>query len=134
MPTRAHTTATEQTSASLSRQLSERRIRLNNDRHLSRHIVRTELDGETVLYNTVTKTALAADVSHRELAAAHGLAGQELDAIKHAVLAPRTTLTLTIVVTWECTLRCTHCSVLKKLVRKQDRFVDNRELACFVRR
>jgi len=112
----------------------ERSLALGDDEQLSRAVVRTECDGEPVLFNTITKFALPVSSSAEQLARELFLPGQERDAIERALFRPRDTLALTVISTWECNLRCTHCSVLRRLVRKQEDKVDAGALAAFVQR
>ncbi len=110
------------------------RLALGENRALSRAVVRTAQDGLPVLFNTITKAVLPAAASTEQLSAGMFLRGQEDEAVESALFRSRDTLALTVVSTWECNLRCTHCSVLHRLVRQQEETLDVGALEAFVRR
>jgi radical SAM protein with 4Fe4S-binding SPASM domain len=91
--------------------------RLNAETRLSRYVVRTHHEGREVLFDTVGLEKLPPDSSDEDLARAGMLAGQERATLWSRLTRPRRELSLTLVATWECNLRCSHCSVLGKLKR-----------------
>lgn len=73
------------------------------------------------LFNLVTATFLPIDSSVELLRANFFLEGQEKDAILATVDNKKVeSIGLKITPTWRCTLRCKHCFVLGKLVKKDD--------------
>jgi radical SAM protein with 4Fe4S-binding SPASM domain len=83
----------------------------------SLYVVETTHNARPVLYNTVTKEHLPADAKPWDLARHYFLAGQEKEAIWSYLLRPSQKAAFTVVNTWECNLRCTHCTVIDKLVK-----------------
>lgn len=77
-----------------------------------------------VLYNTVTKKSLSLDASHEELEKNFFLEGQEKEAVHNFLSKPTDVMAFIINNTWECNLRCTHCSVRSQLVSKQSKKFD----------
>lgn len=91
---------------------------------LSHYVVKTQNEGAHVLYHTVTKKWLPTDASEETLAAHHFLEGQERSALDTALIKPGERLNLTIIPTWRCNLRCSHCSVLHLLQKKDTSRID----------
>ena len=109
-------------------------LSLNDDPRLSRHVIALDRQGRARLYHTVTGQSLPADADETTLGQALFLAGQEEPALLERLFRPRRTLVLTLIVTWECNLRCNHCTVLDKLVPEARHAIDPSLLADFVRR
>lgn len=63
------------------------------------------------------------------------LEGQEQEAVDHVLFNTEGTfLNLTLNMTWECNLRCTHCFVLDKLVKKDNSSLDIPNFLDFIER
>ncbi len=108
--------------------------RLNDDARLSRTVVETVVDGEKRLYDTLTRRSLPLDANEAALTEALFLAGQEEEALVARLFEPRRTLVLTVIVTWECNLRCNHCTVLGRLEDRRSARLDVAAFEDFVRR
>lgn len=106
--------------------------RLSGDRRLSRYVIETSHRGRRVFHDTVSGRLISATATEAELQAAGMLSGQEESTLWARLTRPRRTLALTLVVTWECNLRCTHCSVRDKLRRQDPDRIDPVRLARFV--
>lgn len=85
---------------------------------LSRFVVKTKDQDKDVFYNTVTKHVLPEDSSPELLESELFLAGQENKSIERVLTTPPEVFHLTVIPTWECNLRCSHCSVLTLLKKK----------------
>ena len=107
---------------------------LNDNPRLSRYVVAIDGEGGGGLYNTVTRVLLPMDAAIDRLERELFLEGQEAASMERRLFAHRTLLTLTTMVTWECNLRCNHCTVLDRLTPKQNRDIDVDKLADFVLR
>jgi radical SAM protein with 4Fe4S-binding SPASM domain len=107
---------------------------------LSRYVVKTAHKGDDLLYNTVTKKSLPVLSDESTLRSNYFLAGQERESVDHVLFDPNVTLgyknvvAVTLVPTWECNLRCTHCSVLKLLKKHDPTIVTPDEVVGFVER
>lgn len=101
---------------------------------LSHYVVKTKHLDEPVLFNTVTKLMLAASASQELLSKHFFLEGQESLALDAALFNQSDKLCINVNPTWECTLRCKHCSVLTQLVAKQKHKLDVKGLVSFVRK
>lgn len=99
---------------------------------LSRHVLRKE----DIYFNTVTRKSLPTNTSADELQQHYFLAGQEAAAIQHVLLNRpiRTDLGLSVIPTWECNLRCTHCIVRDQLVEDQTERLDVPAITKYVSR
>ena len=85
------------------------------------------------LVNLTTKKVLPIDSSDEELRKNAFLVGQEKEAIEAALFNPQPlSISLKIIPTWECNLRCTHCFVLHELVKEDNRQIDLDSLIIFV--
>lgn len=73
------------------------------------------IEHEGYLINTVTLTRLPKDAPDTELQRHYFLEGQETDAIHHVILSKPNRLTLQVIPTWECNLRCLHCFSHRRL-------------------
>lgn len=110
------------------------RSSLNDDPRLSRYVASVGGDGTLGLYNTVTRVLLPADAALDLLEQELFLEGQEAAALERRLFTRRTLLTLTTMVTWECNLRCNHCTVLGRLTPRQSRDIDVDKLVEFILR
>lgn len=98
---------------------------------LSKYVIASQHDGQPILFNSVTKQHLPASAGTDQLEAGLFLAGQEKQAILKALNANHSVLGLTIIPSWECNLRCKHCSVLNLLQPKQTERLDVAKLIHF---
>lgn len=99
---------------------------------LSHYVVNTKHFNEPVLFHTVTKHMLPSDAPKESLAENFFLDGQEQDALDSVLYKRGDKLCLNINPTWECTLRCKHCSVLTQLVAKQNHKIDVKGIIEFI--
>lgn len=83
-------------------------------KRLSRYVV--EMDGS--YYNTMTKVRLDLNSDESELKENLFLSGQENESLFLRLFKKPADLHLRILPTWECNLRCKHCSVLQNLKKK----------------
>jgi len=100
----------------------------------SHYVFETTHDGNTVFYNTVTKKLLPKTAPEQELSDNFFFEGQEEQAIRKKIFSVKETAQISIVPTWACNLRCTHCVVLNKLVKKDDSFYDIDKVCEFVQK
>lgn len=87
-------------------------------------------------FNLTTKTELPLVSTKEELESQYFLEGQEEDAIHQAlhlkeVVNPHF-LSLTVIPTWRCNLRCTHCFVSHKLKKNGDNIINVDNLVGFL--
>jgi len=101
---------------------------------LGRHVLRVLGDSGPALLHTITGALLPGDAPEDLLQHGLFLQGQEEEAIHSALQIPETTLSLTLINTWACNLRCTHCSVLDRLEEEVTQPPDPGRLAGFVTR
>jgi len=94
---------------------------------LSRYVFKTP---EGYL-NTMTKERLRLDASREQLADGLFLEGQERESLEKRLFKRPNDLQLRILPTWECNLRCKHCSVLKNLKRKDPCRINPRDVLDF---
>jgi sulfatase maturation enzyme AslB (radical SAM superfamily) len=94
---------------------------------LSRYVFNTP-DGHL---NTMTKERLPLGASREQLADGLFLDGQERESLEKRLFKKPSDLQLRILPTWECNLRCKHCSVLKNLKRKDPCRINPREVLNF---
>lgn len=114
---------------------SRPQLSLNDDPRLSRYVVvERGPDGTRRLRHTVTWSTLPPDAPEEALRAEFFLAGQEEEALERRLASEPTRIALTLVVTWRCNLRCTHCSVLHRLVRREERGLRPGDFRDFVER
>lgn len=94
------------------------------------------IDTNEGLLNLTTKRVLPKDSDEATLRKHFFLKGQERDAIDHVVFSVdhHTNLSLSINMTWRCNLRCTHCFVIDKLVKKDKSKLNPQYLKDFVQR
>ena len=88
-----------------------------------------------ILFNLTTKVSLPKDASKKQLEENFFLKGQEQQAINHVLfdIDESKGLTLFINPTWQCNLRCKHCFVLDKLVKKDNEELNVGDLVKFVK-
>jgi radical SAM protein with 4Fe4S-binding SPASM domain len=91
---------------------------ISND--LSLYVVPSVEAGVPIYYHTVTKKWLDQTASRQDLENNLFLKGQERDSIISVFAENNKYLSLIITPTWECNLRCKHCSVLNNLKLKDD--------------
>lgn len=103
-------------------------------RKLSLYVVETTNDGAKTLFNTVTRRHLPIDATEDQLKANHFLSGDEKNAIFAHLTRPTQRAAFTIVNTWECNLRCTHCTVTHKLLKKDPLELNVEKTSAFLRR
>lgn len=87
---------------------------------LSRYVVETN----DQLYNTMTRQFLSKSATEDTLGQQFFLDGQEQDALERRLFQKPKGLEIRVVATWECNLRCRHCSVLYQLVDRDKGKVD----------
>ena len=87
------------------------------------------------LVNLTTKKVLPKNSSHEALHENFFLDGQEKESLDYALFGSTpASLEITLVPTWECNLRCTHCFVLHELLKKDDNELDEDRLVSFIER
>lgn len=102
---------------------------------LSQYVVQTKnTKSETVLFNTVTRIALPFFSTPDELQKYYFLAGQEEQALRSVYARQMPACAFSIVTTWQCNLRCTHCVVGHKLVANEDHELNIDKIADFIQR
>lgn len=102
---------------------------------LSRYVVQTtSTKSETVLFNTVTRKFLPINSSMEELQLNFFLAGQEEQALRSVYAKQMPACAFSVVTTWQCNLRCTHCVVSHKLVANEDHELNIDKIADFIQR
>jgi radical SAM protein with 4Fe4S-binding SPASM domain len=99
---------------------------------INRYIYRTVADGEPILLNSISGQSLPADADESTLRKHLFLEGQEQELLYARLLAPPLGGSFLVATTWECSLRCTHCSVLEKLKRKDDAEIDEEKFREFL--
>lgn len=85
-------------------------------------------------YNTMTRKTLPFDALDQELTEGCFLHGQEREALEQRLFQPPKIMELRVVATWECNLRCRHCSVLYQLVDRDKGKIDPDLINNFVKR
>lgn len=89
-----------------------------------------EIQGK--FYNTITKTLHRKDQSEEYYKSRFFFVGQEHELITNYLVAQPTQLSLSLATTWECSLRCSHCSVLHKLKKTDLGSIDASALKAFL--
>lgn len=95
---------------------------------LSRYVFRY---GET-LFNSMSGESLRADAPEQELRERLFLAGQEEEALEARLFRRPKSVVVKIIPTWECNLRCKHCSVLHRLRRRDGFSIDPGDVVRFM--
>ena len=95
---------------------------------LSRYVF---LSGDT-LYNSMNNVAVPHNSTEDELRAGFFLAGQERQSLESRLFASPKRMTVKIIPTWECNLRCKHCSVLHRLRKRDDFSIDPADVVRFM--
>ncbi len=98
---------------------------------MNRFIVKTRHNNETVFYHTVTKQFLPENSTEETLRKQLFLEGQERESIERVLTTPPEIFHLTVIPTWECNLRCSHCSVLTLLKKEDPNKINSDEIARF---
>lgn len=86
-----------------------------------------------MLYNSMNRVWIAADSSEDDLRKGFFLAGQEKESLDARLFAKPDHLAVKIIPTWECNLRCKHCSVLHRLKRRDDFEINPDDVIRFMR-
>ena len=73
-----------------------------------------------MLYNSMNNIKLNRDSSEDEFRSNFFLAGQEQESLHARLFIKPKRLAVKIIPTWECNLRCKHCSVLHRLRQRDD--------------
>ena len=97
---------------------------------MNRYVVTTP----SCYYNTVLKKKLPLNVLEQDLKDNLFLEGQEEECLMRYLYVAPTFCNFEIIPTWECNLRCTHCSVLHQLKPKDNNNLDIEKLIIFVKR
>jgi radical SAM protein with 4Fe4S-binding SPASM domain len=101
---------------------------------LSKWVYRTSEDGVEFLYNSVTQDRLPVDAAAGDLQRLSFYGGQEDEALRRRLMRPPASLNLTLLTTWECNMRCSHCCVLHFLKKEDPDFIDPVKLEEFLTR
>jgi len=101
---------------------------------MSLRVLKTTDAEREYYYNTLTHTTLPLDSDEATLRANYFMMDQDYDAIIYNLMRDRGLLNLTIVPTWECNLRCSHCSVTTKLQKVDNNEINTNKLIKFIRR
>jgi radical SAM protein with 4Fe4S-binding SPASM domain len=107
---------------------------MNNQ--LSHFVYKTKRSAEEsdyILFHSITKKELPVDSDENELKSHFFLKGQEREAIRERLfnVEPKY-LHFTILNTWECNLRCSHCCVLHLLQKKDTHKIDKSKIRPFL--
>ena len=94
---------------------------------LSRYVFKV---GDSYL-NSMTKQRLPLDSSEEDLIKGMFLKGQEPEALESRLFKRPTGLHIRLLPTWECNLRCKHCSVLQNLKRSDPCRIKPRDVVDF---
>ena len=94
---------------------------------LSRYVLKV---GDSYL-NSMTKQRLPLNSSEDDLRRGMFLKGQEAEALESRLFSKPKSLHLRLLPTWECNLRCKHCSVLQNLKRNDPCRIKPRDVANF---
>jgi radical SAM protein with 4Fe4S-binding SPASM domain len=84
--------------------------------------------------NAVSLQILPLDATEEQLLKEGFLKGSEYESIMKVVMAPPADLTIQVMATYECNLRCKQCFILPRLVAKQDIDIEPEPLADFISR
>lgn len=101
---------------------------------LSKYVFKSHIENQSVLVNIVTKKILLDSADENLLKQYNFLEGQELEAINERLNIKQNSCKFIIIPTWECNLRCTHCVVLNKLVKKDIIKLDIPAIIDFIQR
>lgn len=99
---------------------------------LSMYVVESKHNDEPILFNTVTRRYLPIDAPNDDLVKFHFVKGSEEDAIWSQLTRPQQKAAFTVITTWECNLRCTHCTVTHKLLKEDPIEMDVSATASFL--
>lgn len=99
---------------------------------LSNYVRKAEIGGVECYYCTVQKTSLPVTAGEDELARGCFLAGQETQAVNRVLFTPPSMVKMTVIPTWECNLRCRHCCVIDRLVKRDTHELDVGSLERFI--
>jgi radical SAM protein with 4Fe4S-binding SPASM domain len=99
---------------------------------LSMYVKNSVRNNKQIYFHTITKKYLPVDCSEQDLHQGFFLKGQERDAILSVFAKPHSSLSLIICPTWECNLRCKHCSVINNLKLKEEEVFPVEKLIKFI--
>lgn len=85
------------------------------------------------LYNSMNNVSLDIGSPESEFRENFFLAGQERQALEARLFSRPKRLAVKIIPTWECNLRCKHCSVLHRLKKRDDFGIDASDVANFMK-
>jgi len=95
---------------------------------LSRYVFRS---GD-MLYNSMNNIKFKVGASESELRDNFFMAGQERRSLEARLFAKPKRLAVKIIPTWECNLRCKHCSVLHRLKKRDDFRIEPADVVRFM--
>lgn len=98
----------------------------------SLRVLRTKHEDQEVLYNSLTGQLLPLDATYQEFSSGFFLEGQDEEAIVNTLMKDREIFSITVVPTWECNLRCTHCSVSSLLQTMDSGEINTQKLINFI--
>jgi radical SAM protein with 4Fe4S-binding SPASM domain len=101
---------------------------------LSKHVLPVTIDDKSYYFESIHQKLLPVDSDEELLKTHFFLAGQEEESLRDKLFVKYPFLRLIIVPTWECNLRCTHCCVIDKLVKKDLGNLDASKLESFLKR
>lgn len=90
-------------------------------------------DGKRYLFNTLSKKKIEFTSDLEELTKKFFLKGQEKECIENALFLDPKKTNFEIIPTWECNLRCSHCSVLHQLVKKSAKKINCELIIRFIK-
>lgn len=85
------------------------------------------------IYNSMNNVSLDIGSSESEFRENFFLAGQERQSLEARLFSRPKRLAVKIIPTWECNLRCKHCSVLHRLKKRDDFGIDPFDVANFMK-
>jgi radical SAM protein with 4Fe4S-binding SPASM domain len=104
-------------------------------KQLSKHVWKIPHKGQEAYYHTITKKWLPSNASETEFEQKYFFEDQEELALNEMIFPPPPThLSLRIIPTWECKLRCAHCAVNRKLLAKQQEEINIDKIVQFLKR
>ena len=95
---------------------------------LSNQVYKTE----DVFYNSITQKKLPLDSSIEDFKENFFLEDQKIEAIKLRLSEPPKYVQFTLIPSWECNLRCSHCCVLTSLQKKDVNEIDESKFSNFL--
>lgn len=98
----------------------------------SNYVYETQINDKTFLYHSLFQTMVEKGLDEESLRKGMFLAGQEREALYKRIYDREKRLKFFYVATWECSLRCPFCFVLKELEKKDYAKTDPDQLAIFL--